>query len=70
MFRKLGRKIANFYISVFIAPAVHYTVMEMVKDEENAPLCHEQPMEYMGKSIGFQDTKFYQCEKCKRIELV
>lgn len=35
-----------------------------------APVCCEQPMEYIGEHSGHRlNTQFYQCQTCKRVEL-
>ena len=63
---RLIYRIIEFWVYIFVRPMVK----ECANNITNAPICHNEPMEYIGESLGFIRTRTYQCEICKRIKFV
>ncbi len=64
--RILGR------LLVFIADQmVGQDIRHLERNIQCAPLCCDNPMKYIGEHSGhFLKTQFYQCQVCKRLEIL
>lgn len=64
--RKIIARIFAGFVEFMLSPLVLYTV----RNVNDAPICCGKSMEFVGESLGFSRMGTYQCEKCRKIEMI
>ena len=65
------RKILGKLLIWIADQVVGQDIRHLERNIKVAPVCCDKPMEYLGEhSSHFLNTQFYQCQECKRLELL
>ena len=64
-------KILMKFLAFLFAHGITQEIAHIERNIKVAPACCEKPMKYVGEHSGhFLKTQFYQCQECKRLELL
>ena len=65
------KKMTKGAVRFLFEPSIVKVAAHIERNIKSAPTCCDKPMDYIGAHSGFYlNTQLYQCEECKRVELL